>query len=491
VSPIEFSSEPWLKARALAREARRVYAHRFERDRNIVGTAFGQREAHGEKTEEPALVIYVAHKTPEAFLPPSRRLPRRIHLGRDCVEVDVVQTGFFYPLAFTARERPAPIGVSIGHPSITAGTLGALVLDNTDRSLCILSNNHVIANQNAANLGDPTIQPGTFDGGVSPDDDIATLKRFVTINMTGNTVDGAIAEVTAADNVQDQVKDNLMPIPNPDHPPVGLLFAGSCNRTLMNPIRDVLTQLDISFTKGGMAAAEVGMNVEKVGRTTEYTTSTVTEVDVTVTIDYNFGPATFDDQIATAWMSDGGDSGSVVCVGGEGGKGGSEDHCGCGSTSAAETLLGTSLKPEAALAEDVRDRYLRQTRVGRWAVDVFYLNEERLLERFRTMQVAEDDVRYARRLFEKYREDVRRAFVEAERSEATLNQTHLRDARQALEVAQRYMTSEEAEAARQLFELATRAEGQNVRGVLSMLNDDEIFERVRSILRRVGTIECK
>ena len=38
--------------------------------------------------------------------------------------------------------RPAPIGVSTGHPAITAGTIGARVKDAT-RNVYALSNNHV------------------------------------------------------------------------------------------------------------------------------------------------------------------------------------------------------------------------------------------------------------------------------------------------------------------------------------------------------------
>ncbi len=82
----------------------------------------------------------------------------------------------------------------------------------------------------------------------------------------------------------------------------------------MNPIDSVLAQLNISFPagKGSTTTATIGMNVEKVGRTTEYTTSTVKEIDATVVVGYDFGNATFDKQITTAWMSDPGDSGSVV-----------------------------------------------------------------------------------------------------------------------------------------------------------------------------------
>ncbi len=67
----------------------------------------------------------------------------------------------------TARfDRPVPIGVSTGHPVITAGTIRVRVTDGTD--VYALSNNHVYADENQAGIGDAVIQPGTFDWGFKP-----------------------------------------------------------------------------------------------------------------------------------------------------------------------------------------------------------------------------------------------------------------------------------------------------------------------------------
>ena len=76
----------------------------------------------------------------------------------------------------TTRKRPACHGYSVGHPSITAGSIGARVTDGS--TFFLLSNNHVLAASNAASVGDAIIQPGTADGGSSPADDIATLSAF-------------------------------------------------------------------------------------------------------------------------------------------------------------------------------------------------------------------------------------------------------------------------------------------------------------------------
>lgn len=489
-----YDDDRYTKSRALVRALKVRHWPAYSADPNIVGIAFGRRRAHGQATDEPAMVVYLASKAPKRFVPPSRLLPRRMYVGGDCVEVDVVETGFLYPLSFTARERPAPQGVSIAHTAVTAGTLGAVVVDNTDGADCILSNNHVIANQNAASIGDKIVQPGPFDGGVSPADDIATLKRFVTIAATGNTVDAAIADIDRPGGVAtvvDQVKNNLMPVATKDHPAVGLLFAGSCNRTIMNPIADVLAQLNISFPSGGSSTtgADIGLAVEKVGRTTEYTTSSVLEIDATVTIGYDFGNATFDNQITTAWMSDPGDSGSLVCAGGAGGE---EDKCGCGTTSAAETLLGTGLREEQTMADVVRDKFLRQTRLGSWAVDVFFLNEDRLLDRFHATEVAEDDTAFARKLFAKYREQAREAFVQGEQSEERVTQQHLRDARAALKRAQQYMSDDERDASQRLFELANEhALGKNARELLALLNDERLYDEITAIASKVEFLKTR
>lgn len=91
---------------------------------------------------------------------------------------------------------------------ITAGTIGAVVRDSgaTDNGRrYILSNNHVLANANAAQVGDAIWQPGPFDGGTAADQ-IATLTRFVSLNFAGgdNAANAAIAEI-APDTVLNEI----------------------------------------------------------------------------------------------------------------------------------------------------------------------------------------------------------------------------------------------------------------------------------------------
>jgi hypothetical protein len=178
-------------------------------------------------------------------------------------------------------ERPVPIGVSTGHPSITAGTIGCRVRDGAG-NLYALSNNHVYAAENLAQIGEAVIQPGTFDGGISPRDDIGTLAAFEEIVWYpwGNTIDAAIASTTA-----DLVGQAT--------PAGGYGTPGT-----------------------GIVAPSLGMAVQKYGRTTGLTHGTVTGVNSTILVQYTGRLAIFTGQImiegAGESFSAGGDSGSLV-----------------------------------------------------------------------------------------------------------------------------------------------------------------------------------
>jgi hypothetical protein len=189
------------------------------------------------------------------------------------------------------RLRPAPGGISVGHVSITAGTLGCLCVGNrAPRSsrLMILSNNHVLANSNAARIGDCIVQPGPADGGRCPADQIAILERFVRINFSGgiNYVDCATGWAWP-----DRVRRELM-----------YLSGGR----------------PVYFRVGSSPIAPaINMVVGKTGRTTQLRQGRVTAIGVSVNVNYGGGKvAHFRDQIAIRGLSGdfsaGGDSGSLI-----------------------------------------------------------------------------------------------------------------------------------------------------------------------------------
>ena len=71
----------------------------------------------------------------------------------ELVEVIIEFEGEIYAEMNTGRVRPCPGGFSIGHPRVTAGTLGGVVAINGTFGF-ILSNNHVLAATNAGAVGD-------------------------------------------------------------------------------------------------------------------------------------------------------------------------------------------------------------------------------------------------------------------------------------------------------------------------------------------------
>jgi len=198
----------------------------------------------------------------------------------------------------TKRQRPAPLGFSVGHPAITAGSIGARVVDGSG-NVYVLSNNHVLANSNDANIGDATLQPGAYDGGTAPADQIGTLAAFNTIDFSGgaNTIDAAIARSSTTN------LDNATPADDGYGAPNAAIF-GDANG---DGVLDDETAL-------------LGLNVQKYGRTTKLTHGQITGINATVTVCYEvfFGfcikSARFVDQlvIEPGTFSGGGDSGSLI-----------------------------------------------------------------------------------------------------------------------------------------------------------------------------------
>lgn len=200
--------------------------------------------------------------------------------------VHVEVTGMVVALGdTTARYRPAPIGVSTGHPAITAGTIGARVKDAAG-NVYALSNNHVYANQNEANIGDIVLQPGAYDGGVSPTDNIGELYAFQPIDFNGgsNTMDAAIA-LSSVENLGNSTLGDGYGMPSSQ-----------------------------------IAAATIGLEVQKYGRTTGRTHGAISGIDVDVEVCYEqfwifcTKSAYFTDQIqiSGSGFSGGGDSGSLI-----------------------------------------------------------------------------------------------------------------------------------------------------------------------------------
>ena len=247
---------------------------------NVTGVAVGHKLKDGKETGDVSLTVFVESKIDKNLLSDEEKIPAKV--GK--FKTDVVESGSIYAgsdITLRKRVRPAQGGYSVGHFAITAGTIATCVKDinpplGITSRYYILSNNHVLANSNAANINDPILQPGPIDGGLNPADIIARLSRFVPLNFAGgnNLVDCAIAEGDLDDLNRE------------------VYWIGHVNGTT-NPV--------------------VGMQLQKTGRTTGHTTQTITAVNGTVNVNYGGGRiARFVNQIITPVMGQGGDSGSLM-----------------------------------------------------------------------------------------------------------------------------------------------------------------------------------
>jgi hypothetical protein len=262
------------------------------RNPNIVGVGIAEKTVSGKLTGVLALKFFVKTKFPKSAVPTRLMLPRSI----DGLPVDIEESGAFRAfrrkIGTTAadltmpnpreRMRPARPGCSIGFriagdQFVMGGTFGALV--RTTRAVYVLSNNHVLADENRLSPGAPIFQPALLDQGDVDADKIAELARFIRLRATRyNRVDAAIAKPTRS------------------------TLAG----------RDVLH----IGPPTGTAAAEIDMMVHKFGRTTGYTVGRVASIETDVTVEYETADFTFENQMIVTGtggqFSDSGDSGSII-----------------------------------------------------------------------------------------------------------------------------------------------------------------------------------
>ena len=313
-------------------------------DRNFTGCGIGFSFRAGKRTGEPAVLAMVVNKLPASAVSRSRLLPRTVRVGEIDYRVDVVETGNPRPSARTARAamdaaaggplpeyiNPPAQGCSISVTGGPTGTLGCVANDNLNPNTSIISSSHVLANLGAASVGAQVTQPSEADA--STDDiqplTIATLTRYVEFTTDStNTVDAAIAALTDQSNYTLNVALDLMAPISLDHPAVGMLVAtdDSSSNCFLCRMDNVLSKLNASLPTTSyegiqpVESPEVGVNIEKVGRTSGYTSSTIDAIGVIVQVTYPNGDAQiFYDQIWTQAFGQSGDSGAVACVGGNG-----------------------------------------------------------------------------------------------------------------------------------------------------------------------------
>ena len=298
-----------------ARKIREKYEKELLKKPNVIGVGVGLKIKGGKVTDEPAIMVYVTRKLPKEHLSKEELVPEEI----EGVKTDVVEVGIIRALGFQKQVshedrrkkwRPAPGGVSIGHFKITAGTLACKVYDAKYGTPLGLSNNHVLADENRARIGEPILQPGPYDGGRLPLDVIGYLYRFVPIRFPGSgkecewivKIGNAIAKLF---NLPCEIKAVYNYVNRVD----AAVFKPEKDDWLSDEILEVGKIEDVSSVREG----EI---VKKSGRTTGLTYGTVVDTDAKVKVWYDQGIAEFENQIIVyhthGQFSSGGDSGSLV-----------------------------------------------------------------------------------------------------------------------------------------------------------------------------------
>ena len=247
-------------------------------DPNIVAVGISEKVSEKEPTGELSLCFYVEKKVSKRKLGGAKLIPPVVAVpDGSAVFTDVKEIGKIRPQA-KIRKLSIRSGYSVGHRSITAGTLGAIVRKGT--KFFLLSNSHVLALSGKAKIGDKIVYPGPDDGGKLPGDLVATLSAYEPFLVGGsfvNRVDAALAEI----------------------------------------VEDRLDDLDFSIVDAKKALSTIaparGMTVTKRGRTTGDTESTVEDVNFRTIVEYEgVGKVGFLDQAFCRRYTKPGDSGAIV-----------------------------------------------------------------------------------------------------------------------------------------------------------------------------------
>lgn len=234
----------------------------FERDRqlarmlwndpNILGFGVGPKIAQGGSSDF-CLVFFVRRKLPQGRLRDLAAIPK--HLALDCLGMKIrtdVQEWGGPPVA----HGPLPSGASIGDRAGNSGTMTLAVRDISTGDPLILSCSHVLARCGAGQPGDPVESPANPSSNPRLNV-VGRLVRYTAIDRrsSDNEVDAAVA-------VPNRDVDLLNDIPR----------IGS-----VSGIRDLTLEGD----------SVQGLNVQKFGAITKFTTGRITNIHVSTSIVYH------------------------------------------------------------------------------------------------------------------------------------------------------------------------------------------------------------
>jgi hypothetical protein len=283
--------------------------------KNVVAVGMGYKVSKGDRTKKPAIVASVRKKESVENLSPDDLIPERV----GGLRTDVIATGTIRPQV-QHRYRPVTLGTSVGNFDITAGTLGTIVWKDGKRM--ILSNNHVLADSNECELGEPIYQPGPHDGGTA-EDTVAHLSEYIPLKFMTSESECPKAKAfvkyfnrTLLRNRATQLKAVAsQQIEN---------FVDAALAEIDDNIEHRMNYIGLHSGKlfppntGDIRLPEMNGPVMKFGRTTALTKGYISQLDVAVNVQYGPGNyALFTNQIMIESenenpFSQGGDSGSLV-----------------------------------------------------------------------------------------------------------------------------------------------------------------------------------
>lgn len=239
--------------KALKPFVRRI-ARQYLQDENVTSVGVGYKTKAGQRTRVLSIQFTVGQKAVPEMLESigTKPLPKSFRVDGVDVPTDVEQRDFGVSVralaveAASDRKRaidPVVPGVSIGHPSISAGTAGCVVYDASSGQPYVLSNWHVL-NGATGKPGDDIVQPGRHDDNRIERNKVGKLVR----SHLGLAGDCAVATIERR-GLSDQIHD-----------------------------------LSVSVRRIG--DPELGDRVVKSGRTTDVTYGIVKRVHVTSRINY-------------------------------------------------------------------------------------------------------------------------------------------------------------------------------------------------------------
>ncbi|WP_091929594.1 DNA/RNA non-specific endonuclease [Blastococcus sp. DSM 46786] len=224
-------------------------------DPNISSIGIGYKTIEGSRTSDISVQFTVAKKVAGSDQLESMgtvAVPPVIVVDGVAVPTDVLERTYAPSFRLVAEPRtvgrkvrldPVAPGASVGHPSITAGTVGGVVYGRRDGTQYLLSNWHVLHGPDGA-IGDDVVQPGPHDDNRTSDNRLGRLVR--------------------------------------SH----LGIAGDCAIATVEGRRVDATPLGLSVVPDELGDPELGDAVVKSGRTTGVTRGIVRRVDTIVQLDY-------------------------------------------------------------------------------------------------------------------------------------------------------------------------------------------------------------